>query len=189
MAYAFYDDTIGMVGPTILDTAGPGPGPNAAGLTFGRMNFYNEELRAYDATLGAATLVYLRYSGTIAAGTVCEITPSLSGTTLLQSATAWAGTVQTGRPLCVSLIAGTVGTYGWFVVQGNALVTTNGTGAVGSAAYWQAAGVVSSTQANGKQMLNAVFAVAASGTIGTTVLTATQGILLINRPCTQGQLI
>ena len=188
MAFAFYDSTIGMVSPTDVDTAGPGPGPNVAGTTFGRMNFYLEELKAYDITLGAATLKYMRYSGTIAAGTVCEVTPTIVGGALLQSATAWAGTANTGRTLVVALNAGTVGQFGWFVVQGNAVTTCQGAPVAGNPVYWQAAGIVSPTAVAGKQVLSAVFATAPAVTLGTTVLSATQAIVTLNRPIAQGQI-
>jgi hypothetical protein len=188
MAYAFYDDTIGMVGPTVgnVDLTGPGPGPTSTGTTFGRMVAYNMELRAYDPALGAATLMYLKYSGTIAAGTVCEITPSLASGVVIQSATAWAGTASTGRSLCVALFAGVAGQWGWFVVQGNAVATCQGAPVAGSICYWQAAGVVSPTLVAGKGVAGAVFATAPAVTIGTgtsaVVLSATQAVININRP-------
>lgn len=193
MAYAFYDSLIGMVSPTDVDFAGPGPGPNVGGVTFGRMNFYLEELKAYDATLGAATLKYARYSGTIAAATVCEVTATIVGTALIESATPWQGVANSGRVLCVSLTAGVVGQFGWFVVQGHALVTTNGTAVVGSPLYWQANGVVSSTAVAGKQMLSAAVSVPLSTTLGSgasaVTTTATQAVIAVNRPFAQGQIL
>lgn len=192
MAYAFYDSTLGMVGPADADFAGPGPGPNAQGVTFGRMNFYNQEMHAYDPTLGAATLKYLRYSGTIAAATVCEMTPSIVGTALVDSATAWVGTANSGRTVVVALFPGIVSQYGWFIVQGFAVVTSQGAPVAGNPAYWQAAGVVSPTAVAGKQLLGAMFAVAPSTTIGSgntaVVLSATQAIITLNRPIAQGQI-
>lgn len=188
MAYAFYDATVGMVSPTDIDTAGPGPGPNAAGTTFGRMNFYLEELKAYDSVLGGATLKYLRYSGTIAAGTVCEMTATLTAGVLTQSATAWAGTANSGRTLVIALNPGTVGQFSWFVVQGVAIVTCQGAPVAGNPVYWQAAGVVSPTAVAGKQMLSAAFTTAPAVTVGTYVLTATQAIVNLNRPIAQGQI-
>lgn len=184
MAYAFYDQTIGAVDISIVDPAGPGPGPGT-GTTFGRMNFYGQELRGYDPNFGAVTVQYLKYSGTIAAGTVCEITPSLASATIVLSATAWAGTIRTGRPLAVALVAGVAGQWGWFVTQGNVVATCQGAPVAGDIVYWQAAGVVSPTLVAGKQMIGAQFATAPAVTVGTTVLSATQAVLTINRPAAQ----
>jgi len=192
MAYAFLENAIGMVSPTDADFAGPGPGPLSNGPTFGRMNTYNQEARIYDNALGAATVVYLKYSGVVALGTVCEITPSMVGGTLVHSATPWAGTANSGRPLCVALASGVVGQYGWFIVQGNAIATCQGAPVSGSPAYWQAVGVVSPTAVSGKHFLGGLFSTAPGVTIGAgsgaIVLTATQAIININRPYAQGQI-
>ena len=131
------------------------------------------------------TVQYLKYSGTIAAGTVCEITPSLASATIVLSATAWAGTIRTGRPLAVALVAGVAGQWGLFVTQGNVVATCQGAPVAGDIVYWQAAGVVSPTLVAGKQMIGAQFATAPAVTVGTTVLSATQAVLTINRPAAQ----
>jgi len=192
MAFAFLENTMGMVGPADVDLTGPGPGPipTASGGTFGRMNQYNEELRAYDLNLGAITLVYLKFSGVVAAGSVCEITPVMIGTTLQHQATPWAGTSNSGRPLCVALIGGVAGQFGWFTTQGNALVNSSGAPVAGNPVYWQAAGVVSPTPVAGKHLLGGVFSTAPSVTLGSgssaLVLTATQAVININRPYAQG---
>lgn len=187
MAYVSYDDVLGAVDLSIVDTAGPGA--YTPGGAAGRQNFYNMELRGYDPNLGGGVFVYAKYSGTIAAGTVVELTPSLSGGVVITSATAWAGTANTARPLGVAVTAGTSSNYGWFQVQGNAITTVQGTPAAGNPVYWQAAGVVSPTAVAGKQALGAQFQTAVSQTIGSgtsaVTLTSTQAIVLLQRPCAQ----
>lgn len=186
MTFVAYDTLIGAVDLSLIDTAGPGPLNLVAGTGSGRMSFYNEELRGYDPALGAGTFVYGRYSGTIAAGVVVELTPTLTNGVVINSATAWAGTAVSGRPLAVSLSAGTVGQFGWFQIQGNAIATVSGAPAAGNPVYWQAAGVPSPTPVASKQMVNAQFQTAVSQTIGTTLLSATQAVLYLNRPFAQG---
>lgn len=194
MAYVLSSPFLGDQSATSVDTIGPGPtgstGIGPTGLVGGFDSVYVQERQGNDINLGGGTFQYLRFSGTIAANTICEITPTLTSGQVISSATAWAGTVITGRPLCVAMVAGTVGQWGWFQVQGNAIVTTSGAPAAGNPAYWQAAGVVSPTPVAGKQIVNAEFATAVSVTIGTgtgaVVLSATQSVLLINRPFAQG---
>lgn len=187
MSFVAYDDLIGAVDLTAIDTVGPGPVNLVAGTGSGRSNFYNTELRGYDPALGAGTFIYAKYSGTIAAGTVVELTPSLTSGVVINSATAWAGTANSGRPLAVALAGGAANQWGWFQVQGNAICTVQGAPAAGNPAYWQAAGVVSPTGVNGKQMSGAQFQTAVSSVIGTTTLSATQAVVFLNRPFAQGQ--
>jgi hypothetical protein len=186
MTFAAYDSLLGAVDLTLIDTAGPGPLNLVAGTGSGRSNFYNTELRGYDAALGAGTFIYAKFSGTIAAGVVVELTPSLASGVVINSATAWAGTTITGRPLAVSLAAGAAGQWGWFQIQGNAIVTVSGAPAAGNPVFWQAAGVPSPTVVASKQMVNAQFQTAVSQTVGTTVLSATQAVIYLNRPFAQG---
>ena len=190
MAFVALNDVLGEVDLSIIDTAGPGYQNLVTGTGSGRMNFYSQVVPGYDPNLGGGEFMYLRFSGTIALGTTCEVTPSITSGVIIQNATAWAGTVVTGRPLAVAVSAGTVGQFGWFQVQGNAIATVQGAPAAGNPVYWQAAGVVSPTGVISKQMVNANFATAVSQTIGAgtgaTVLSATQAIVTINRPFAQG---
>lgn len=192
MPYVAINTMLGEVDLSIVDLAGPGYVNLTAGTGSGRMNFYNQVLDGYDPNLGGGEFLYCRYSGTIAAGTVVELTPSISGGVVITNATAWAGTNNTGRPLAVALNAGTVGQFSWFQVAGNAITTVQGTPAAGNPVYWQAAGVVSPTLVASKQMLGATFATAVSQTIGqgssAQVLTSTQAVVQLMRPHSQGQL-
>lgn len=190
MAFVALNQILGEVDLSIVDLAGPGYQNLVAGTGSGRQNFYLQAVVGYDPNLGGGEFLYMRYSGTIAAGTVCETTPSISGGIIITNATAWAGTTITGRPLAIAVSAGTVGQFGWFQVQGNAITTVSGAPAAGNPVYWQAAGVVSPTPVASKQVLNAVFATAVSQTIGqgsaAVVLSATQAIVQVDRPFAQG---
>ena len=195
MAYQVSSPFAGVQAIAILDTVGPGPtgstGIGPTGLVGAFDSFYTQELQAYDTALGGGTFIYLRYSGTITVGTVCEITPTLVSGVVTNSATAWAGTTITGRPLCVAMATtGALGQWGWFQVQGNAVCTVQGAPAAGNPVFWQAAGVVSPTIVVSKAMLNAQFATGVSQTIGAgttaVVLSATQAVVTINRPFAQG---
>lgn len=190
MAFTLTSPYLGAQSISLLDTVGPGPTGTPTGLVGGFDSVYNQELQASDPFLGSGTFVFLRYSGTITAGTVCEITEALTSGVVVPSATAWAGTVITGRPLCVAVATtGAVGQWGWFQVQGNAVTTCSGAPVSNDKVYWQAAGVVSPTPVAGKAMVNAQFSTAPAVTIGTgtsaTVLGATTAIVYINRPFAQ----
>lgn len=192
MAYALQDPFLGTQTLPAIDTVGPGPVNLVGGVYGGFNSFYNDEIRGYDTALGAGVFIYARFSGTIVLGTVCELTPTLTSGVVINSATAWAGTVNTGKPLAVAMAAGTVGQWGWFQVQGNAIVTVSGAPAAGNPVYWQAAGVVSPTLVASKQMVNAQFSTAVSVTIGAgttaTVLSATQAVVMLNRPFAQSNI-
>jgi len=129
-------------------------------------------------------------SSPIVAGQVVTLVSTLSAGVITQTATAWAGTVNTGTPLGVPATSFLAGTYGWVQLSGNAVVQTAGTPVIGNAAYWSASGVVQPTAVASKQMVNAIYATAPSVVIGTgtnaVTLQATQAVLNISRPFSQG---
>lgn len=193
MAYVAINDVLGEVDLSTIDTAGPGYQNLTAGTGSGRQNFYLQTVPGYDPNLGGGEFIYLQYSATITQGTWVEVTPSISGGVVINKATAWAGTANTGRQLAVAVAATGANTnFGWFQVQGNAISTVQGAPAAGNPVYWQASGVVSPTAVAGKQALNATFATAVSQTIGqgstAVTLSATQAVVSINRPFAQGQI-
>jgi hypothetical protein len=153
---------------------------------------------AIDPILGMGEFVYAQANGTISQFNAVEFNASsvaigggLSQVCLLQ-ATTWAGTANSGKALGFAMAAYTTGQYGWFQVKGFALATTNGTATAGSPVFWQAAGVVSSTGAASKQMLNAVVALATGTTLGNSVqgvvpvVGANQAVIYIMEPQAQG---
>ena len=208
MAYVATDVTAGAVDFYQVDTLGPGPlaglatGPTSRGFA----NYPGLELRAYDYNLGGGAFIYAKASGTITPGTVVELSDTVTSGRYDVTATAWAGVANSGKALGVALTTLTVNQFGWFQVEGNAMVTVQGTPAIGNPLYWQAAGVVSPTLVASKQVLNAVFGSAVSAVIGLGVqsltayspsttaqqaagtLSATQAIVLLNRPSAQPQI-
>lgn len=182
---------LGEVDLSTIDPAGPGPfAPFNGGTTRGWASGYMEEIKGFDPNLGAGVFVYAQFSGTIAAKTVVEFTPSLSGGKVVMSATAWAGTANTGQKLGAAVASGVAGQWGWFQVDGNALVACQGAPAAGNPAYWQASGVVSPTAVAGKQALGMTFATAANVTIGqgstAAAIGATTAVVTLSRPIAQG---
>lgn len=190
MAFVALNDVLGEVDLNIIDIAGPGYQNLVAGTGSGRQNFLGQTVAGYDVNLGGGEFMYLQYSATIQARSVCEVSPTVSGGFAVLQANKWLGT-QSTVPLCVALNDGTVGQYGWFQVQGAAIATVAAAGA-GSAAFWQANGIISTTVVAGKQMLGARFASATGPTIGqgssAVVLPGTQAVIYIDRPLAQGQI-
>ena len=77
--------------------------------------------------------------------------------------------------------ANVAGQYGWYQIAGTAAVAENATFAAAANAYLAGAGQLTTAQANGKKMVNAI-TVAADGTPATGL-----GLIHINRPFAQGQ--
>ncbi|MDR6393055.1 hypothetical protein [Paraburkholderia phenoliruptrix] len=192
MSFIAYDPLLGAVKLTDIDPTGPGPLNLVAGTGSSRMSFSFEIVRGYDAALGGGEFAFAQASGTIAAGTVCQFNQSLTNGAIINAAAAWAGTANSGDVLGVAMTAMTVGQWGWFQISGNAVVSCQGAPVAGNPVYWQAAGVVSPTAVAGKQMIGAKFATAPGVTLGTgstaVVLSATQAVLLLDRPNAQTQI-
>lgn len=140
-------------------------------------------IRAYDPTYGEGEFIYLLGVAATVVGSVVTWGGQSSGTPTFQTALA-PSTANLDQPLAVAMSANVAGQYGWYQIGGNAVVATNGTLAAGPGpVYLAGSGQVTSTQANGKQVLNAVN-VTATGTPA-----AGQAVVEINRPCAQGQIV
>ena len=209
MAYVSTEVVAGTVDLYQVDTLGPGPlaglatGPTSRGFT----NYPGLELRAYDYNLGGGAFVYAKSSGTITPGTVVELSDTVTNGRYDVTATAWAGTAQSGKTLAVAISTLLVNQFGWYQVEGNAMVTVQGAPVAGNSLYWQAPGIVSPTVVASKQVLNAVFGSAPAAVIvlgvqsltpyspSTTpqqaagTLSATQAIVLLNRAAAQSQIV
>jgi hypothetical protein len=156
-----------------------------------------------DVSLGIGEFVYGQWSNATGCvqGNVCEGTQTLfangNSIILITSFQLWQGTANSGKALGVAMTTLAQNQFGWFQIQGNAFVVTNGTDVVGSPAYWQANGVISSTAVASKQMLSSQFVVAAAANFGSAVfvagtgtvqpaLAATNAVLNIQSPHAQG---
>lgn len=192
MSFTAYDPILGVVKLTDIDIVGPGPLNLVNGSGAGRQSFSFEMIRGYDANLGGGEFVYAQAGATLTGGAVVQFNQSQNSTNqMVNSANPWAGTANSGDVLGVALVAMTAGQWGWFQISGNAIVNVSGAPAVGNPVYWQAAGVVSPTAVNGKQMIGGKFGTAAGPTLGSgasaVTLAGTQAIVLLDRPNAQTQ--
>jgi hypothetical protein len=206
MAFIAIDPTGGIIDLYNVDTAGPGPlaGLGAGPTTRGFANYPGMIVRAYDYALGAAEFMFGKSLGATPFSSVVEIGTVVTAGRYDETAQPWVGTANTGKPLGVALVTLAAGQFGWFQISGNAITTVQGAPAIGNPAYWQAAGVVSPTAVAGKQALGAVFVSAAGAVFGSGAqslvaytptaqvtggtLSATQAIVLLNRPTAQPQI-
>lgn len=95
----------------------------------------------------------------------------------------WTGTGNTGFPLAIATAAtNTQAKWGWYQVQGSAVVNVTGTVASGDKAYFGQTATVGSTVAGGKQVLG-MQASSASG-----VPAAGQAVYTIVNPVVQSQI-
>lgn len=133
-------------------------------------------VRAKDPTYGFGTFIYLRGVASLAQGNMVAFN-QLTG-----NVTRWDGTNQLGEPLAVAMAAHGAGTFGWYQIQGAAIVSISGTVAARDRAFWQATGVVSSTLVASKQVMG-MSAASANG-----VPSAGFAIYTIMFPHVQGQL-
>lgn len=192
MAYIVEDSELGFVDLYLIDTVGPGPLKLAgSSVSYGRFEYPGIELKGIDPVLGGGTFVFAQFGGTVAAGGWVELSATNvnSNARYDLTATAWAGTTITGKPLAVALSAGASGQWGWFQVQGIAVANTNGTVAAGDKQFWQASGVSSSTVVASKQIVNVTAASANNATYGTgtgAVTLSGQSLIYLNRPFAQG---
>lgn len=190
MPFTAYDPLLGVVNLSDVDVVAPGPVNLVAGTGSGRMVAPMESIRGYDPNLGGGEFIYAQAAGTITAGAVCQFNGTLTGGKIVNQATPWTGTANSGDVLGVAVAAMTVNQWGWFQVGGNAITNVSGAPVANNPVYWQANGVVSPTAVAGKQVEGAKFASAPGITLGTgssaIVLAGTQAVLQLNRPSSQG---
>jgi len=96
----------------------------------------------------------------------------------------WTGTGNTGAPLAVATAATDIQTkWGWYQVQGAAVVNVTGTIAAGNSAYFGQTATLGATVAGGKQVLGAVANSAAGGN-----LESGKAVYTLNNPTVQSQI-
>ncbi len=138
---------------------------------------------ANDPVYGQGEFVYLLGVASTVVGSMVVWNGNSSGTPTYQTALA-AATAGQARPVAFAMSANVAAQYGWYQIGGMAVAATNGTLAAGPAAIYSAgSGTVTSTQANGAQVLGAIN-VTATGTPA-----ANQAVIEINRPHLQGQIV
>lgn len=140
-------------------------------------------ITARDPVYGEGEFIYLLGVASTVVGSVVTWNGVSSGTPTFQTTLA-PSTAGLAQPVAVAMSANVATQYGWYQISGNAVVATNGTLAAGPAPiYLAGTGQVTSTQANGKQVVNAVN-VTATGTPA-----SGQAVIEINRPFAQGQVV
>lgn len=139
-------------------------------------------VEAYDSTYGYGRFIYLQGVASTVIGSVVTYDSNSSGlptwTTTLAPSTA-----GLAKPLAVAMSANVANQYGWYMVQGTTIVATNGTFAAAGVGYLAGSGQVTSTQANGKQLVNFV-SLSATGTPA-----ANQCVGQMAFPFAQGQIV
>lgn len=133
-------------------------------------------------TYGVGEFILLLGVASTIAGSVVTYIGNSSGTPTYQTTLA-PSTAGLAQPLAVAMSANLAAGYGWYQISGNAVCATNGTLTADAAVYLAGSGQLTSTQANGKQVLNAR-SVTATGTPA-----ANQAVIEINRPFAQGQVV
>lgn len=179
MTYVFKTPSLGL--PPVASTlaavstmtgAGRSPGPNLGTV-----------VRASDPTHGEGEFIYLLGVASTVVGSVVTWDGASTGTPTYQTALA-PSTAGLAQPLAVAMSANLAGSYGWYQIGGHAVVATNGTLAAGPGpVYLAGSGQVTSTQANGKQVLNA------RNDTATGTPSAGLAVVQIDRPFAQGQVV
>lgn len=138
-------------------------------------------IRASDPVYGDGEFIYLLGVTSTVVGSVVTWGGASTGTPTFQTALA-PSTANLAQPVAVAMAANIGSQYGWYQIGGQAVVATNGTLAAGpGAVYLAGSGQLTSSQANGKQVLNAIN-VTATGAPASGL-----AVVEINRPCAQGQ--
>lgn len=135
-------------------------------------------VRATDPTYGAGEFIYLKGIGSTVVGTLVDYDQYL-GTTALAPATAGIG------PVAVAMSINVASQYGWYQVEGSAVVKAPNAMTVGAEVFMLAAtaGSVDDAAVNGEQILNAK--------VSTTTATPSAGLAVIQiaYPFHQGQVV
>jgi hypothetical protein len=192
MAYTPVDHRLGIQPIATMNV------PNSA-LQSGQSAFFNQEhplgtvVKGYDPIYGEGEFIYLQGASAQVTGSVVTFGGygAVGGGPVSQSqyqAALAPSTANLDRRLAVAMAAFPSGSpataYGWFQISGQAVVATNGTAASAPApVYLAGSGQVTTTQANGKQVLNAQ-SVTTNGTPAGNFV-----VLEINRPFAQGQTV
>jgi len=172
--------------------------PNAT-LQSGQSPFFNQEhplgtvIRAADPVYGEGEFIYLQMAPAQAVGSLVTfggygaVAGGAASASQYQAALA-PSAANIDKPLAVAMAAfpapAPATAFGWFQISGQAVAATNGTAAGAPApVYLAGAGLVTTTQANGRQVLNAQ-SVTNNGTPAGNFI-----VLAIDRPFAQGQVV
>lgn len=135
-------------------------------------------IRASDPTYGEGEFIYLKGVAATVVGSLVTYDQTLA-TTTLAPATGGKGSVA------VAMSANVLANYGWYQIAGAAAVSAPNAMTAGAEVFMLAAtpGSVDDAQVNGEQVVNATVSVT-TGTPSTGL-----GVIQINRPFLQGQVV
>ena len=142
-------------------------------------------IRGFDnTTYGYGEFIYLRGVASTVVGSLVTWDGATAGVPTYQTALC-PTTANLAQPVAVAMSACGAGQFGWYQLSGNAVIATNGTLVAGPGPVFTSAtaGQVTSTQANGKQILN-MRNLTATGTPATN-----QAVVQMERPFIQGQTV
>lgn len=184
------DLQLGWTQPGKVDTgrlASDGVTPIAPSIPIGTIARFRD---TSSLALGMGTFIFLPGVTSTARGDVVSWRGSsgvgTSGDLNGGAATArWAGTANTGYPLAVATNDSTSQLqWGWYQLQGAAVINITGTITAGNASYFGQVGQLeTAAAAGGKQVLGCQASSAAGG-----LLETTKAVFTINNPCVQSQI-
>lgn len=139
-------------------------------------------VRAYDSTTsgqGAGEFIYLLGAANTLAGLVYSYNATTFQTVVLPS------TANLGTPIAIAMSANVAAQYGWYQIEGNAVVLKSAVAVTPQAKVYISgtSGRLMPTSASGKQIIGAKFANLATVTSTTSTVN-----VLLSRPCTQTQI-
>jgi len=176
MAYTFDDYKAGLLQIANVDTGITTANGTAAIPT--PPNVLGSVIRAFDPTYGEGEFIMLVGVASTVVGSLVTYNTTTYQTSLSPN------TANLAQPVAVAMSANTAGTFGWYQIEGLAVVKKTAVAVNAGVPVYQSAttGRVMPTAASGKQVLGARTANLA--TVASTVSTV---IVSINRPHMQGQ--
>ena len=175
MAYTFDDYKAGLLQIANIDTGITTANGTAAIPT--PPNVLGSVIRAFDPTYGEGEFIMLVGVASTVVGSLVTY-----NTTTYQTALS-PNTANLAQPVAVAMSANTAGTFGWYQIEGLAVVKKTAVAVNAGVAVYQSAttGRIMPTAASGKQLLGA-----RSANLATVAATVSTVIVSINRPHMQG---
>lgn len=175
MAYTFDDYKAGLLQIANIDTGITTANGTAAIPT--PPNVLGTVIRAFDPTYGEGEFIMLVGVASTVVGSLVTY-----NTTTYQTALS-PNTANLAQPVAVAMSANTAGTFGWYQIEGLAVVKKTAVAVNAGVAVYQSAttGRIMPTAASGKQLLGA-----RSANLATVASTVSTVIVSINRPHMQG---
>jgi hypothetical protein len=175
MAYTFDDYKSGLLQIANVDTGITTANGTAAIPT--PPNVLGGVIRAFDPTYGEGEFIMLVGVASTVVGSLVTYNTTTYQTSLSPN------TANLAQPVAVAMSANTAGTFGWYQIEGLAVVKKTAVAVNAGVAVYQSAttGRIMPTAASGKQLLGA-----RSANLATVASTVSTVIVSINRPHLQG---